>query len=89
MFQKRPLENKGIMLVPCNSIHMFFMRFSIDVVFLDKSSRVVKVILALKPWRIKHGGKKAYSVLELPVGTIEKYNIVIGDKIELKEEAAK
>jgi uncharacterized protein len=87
MFQKYPLEREGIMLIPCHSIHMFFMRFSIDVVFLNKGSRVVKVVSALKPWRVKNGGKGAYSVLELPVGTIEKYRIEIGDKIELREEA--
>jgi uncharacterized protein len=63
------------------------MRFSIGVVFLNKGSRVVKVASELKPLRMKNGGKGAYSVLELPVGTIEKYRIEIGDKITLKEEA--
>lgn len=57
----------GLHLVPCNSIHTFFMRFPIDVVFLDTQNRVVSLRSGLRPWRATAIGR-AHSVLELPTG---------------------
>ena len=60
-------EDEGIWLRPGSSIHMFFMRFAIDAVFLDRDMRVLRVAADLEPWRMasKRGAK---SVLELPAG---------------------
>ena len=60
---------------------MFFMRFPIDVVFLDKEDRVVKVVDGIKPWRtaMGRGGKKA---LELPTGTTASTGTQPGDHLE-------
>jgi uncharacterized membrane protein (UPF0127 family) len=60
----------GLLLDPCNSIHMFFMRFPIDVLFLDKENRVKKVLLRLKPWRLSPIVFGARKVVELPAGTL-------------------
>lgn len=60
----------GLYLEPCNSIHMFFMRFAIDVLFLDRSGKVKRVLLNLKPWRISPIVFGARSVVELPAGTL-------------------
>jgi uncharacterized membrane protein (UPF0127 family) len=60
----------GLLLEPCNSIHMFFMRFAIDVLFLDRQRRVKRVMLNLKPWRISPIVFGARSVIELPSGTL-------------------
>ncbi|MGM8212314.1 DUF192 domain-containing protein [Virgibacillus sp. W0430] len=81
MFYKQPISKIGLYIVPCNSIHMFFMRFPIDVVFTDRSNRVVKVVRALKPWKVIFPVKDAYAVLELPTGTIAKEGIRKGDYI--------
>ena len=42
---------EGLHIVPCNSIHMFFMRFAIDVAFLAHDGRVVKLVHTIRPWR--------------------------------------
>jgi uncharacterized protein len=57
----------GMLLTREPSVQTFFMRFPIDVVFLDKSNTVVKVVHDLRPWRIA-GARKAVSALELPAG---------------------
>jgi uncharacterized membrane protein (UPF0127 family) len=60
-------RGEGILLRPCGSIHTFFMRFSIDAVFVDRDGKVVGVERELKPWRTaRHRGAKA--VLELAAG---------------------
>ncbi len=84
MFRRRPLINEGIWIIPCNSIHMFFMFISIDVVFIDKNFKVVKVFPKVKPWKVIPPVKGAHSVLELPVGTIEKLDLKCGEEITLK-----
>ncbi|MFQ5879458.1 MAG: DUF192 domain-containing protein [Dehalococcoidia bacterium] len=64
----RPSE--GLMLMPSASIHTLFMRFAIDVVFVDGENRVVRTVSALRPFRVAFGGRGARAVLELPVGSI-------------------
>lgn len=73
--------SEGLWISPCNSIHMFFMRFAIDAVFIDERLQVVKVVEDLKPWRMSRGGKHAHSVLELPPGKAAFFNIRVGDKL--------
>lgn len=58
---------EGILLRPAGSIHTAFMRFAIDVVFLDRSDRVLKVASTMKPWRLA-SCRKARAALELPAG---------------------
>ncbi len=81
MFRKSLAEDEGLHIIPCNGIHMFFMRFPIDVVFLDREERVVKIVENLRPWRIVPIVKGAYSTLELPVGSIQKHKISIGNQL--------
>ncbi len=60
----------ALWIEPCNSIHMFFMGFAIDVVFLDRQMRVKKVMLNLKPWRVSPIVFGARTTVELPTGTL-------------------
>ncbi|MCZ8537261.1 DUF192 domain-containing protein [Paenisporosarcina quisquiliarum] len=83
LFQKKAITKEGLLLTPCNSVHMFFMRFPIDVVFLNQTNKVVKVVSDLKPWRIVPPVSGAHSALELPVGTILERDICVGDWIEI------
>ena len=79
---KNKLEaGKGLLIQPCKGIHTFFMRFSIDAVFLDKGNRVVALAHALPPNRMTSIYPKAVSVLELPAGTLGE-GVVVGDTIE-------
>lgn len=62
-------EGAGLLIEPCGSIHMMFMRFPIDAVFYDADLRVTKVARRLRPWiGIATGGRGAKGVIELPAG---------------------
>ncbi|HEV3233554.1 MAG TPA: DUF192 domain-containing protein [Candidatus Dormibacteraeota bacterium] len=61
---------EGLWIEPCNSIHMFFMRFAIDAVFLDRDNRVKRVVRDLKPWRVSPIVFGARTVVELPAGSV-------------------
>jgi uncharacterized membrane protein (UPF0127 family) len=71
----------ALMLKPCNSIHSFFMRFAIDVVFIDRQNRVVRTITQFKPWRISGICFSAHACIELPAGTIQSTCLSIGDTL--------
>ncbi|MBT3584233.1 MAG: DUF192 domain-containing protein [Halobacteriovoraceae bacterium] len=70
MFENEMKGYDGLLIKPCNQIHTFFMKYNIDVVFLDKSNKVVKVIENLKPWRLTPLYFSASKVLELKGNTI-------------------
>lgn len=79
-------KGECLYIKPCNSIHTCFMEFSIDVVFLDKQLKVVKIIYNIKPWRATPFVKEAYSVIEFPGNSIdEEFRIYIGDQLEFIE----
>jgi uncharacterized membrane protein (UPF0127 family) len=73
---------EGLLLQPAPSVHMFFMRFPIDVVFCDRDLRVVDVRSNLRPWRTasKRGARAA---LELPAGEAARRGVEVGDVLEL------
>lgn len=72
----------GLLIDPCSSIHMFFMRFPIDVLYVDRSDRVVRAQRGIKPWRVGPlRTKGARYVVELPAGTIDKTGTQVGDHI--------
>ncbi|MBN1205857.1 MAG: DUF192 domain-containing protein [Myxococcaceae bacterium] len=72
---------EGMHIVPCNSIHTFFMRIPIDVAFLDPDGLIVKQIPAMPPWRVSSVYFKAHSVLELPAGTLAGSETREGDRL--------
>jgi uncharacterized membrane protein (UPF0127 family) len=73
----------GLLIAPCWSIHTFFMRFAIDVVFVTRDGRVVKVRRNVRPWRIAVG-PGAYAVLELPAGALSAAAVHPRDQLELR-----
>jgi uncharacterized protein len=82
MFRKQPIQNEGLWIVPCKAVHMFFMKFPLDIILLNDQNEVVKVYISLKPWKMTKPMKEAYSTLELPAGSVDKLGIGIGYKIE-------
>ena len=76
----------GLLIKPCSSIHMFFMRFPIDVVFLDRNNVVVKVVHGIKPWRMAMGGG-GKNALELPAGAAAAAGVSGGDQVEFSGAA--
>jgi uncharacterized membrane protein (UPF0127 family) len=79
-------EGDGLWIVPCNSIHSFWMKFIFDAVFLDKNLRVVHLVREMKPWRISKIVFAAHSVLELPPGLITRTQTELGDQFEMKRD---
>jgi len=76
---------EALHLDPCTSVHTAFMRFSIDVVYLDRDHNVVKLVPNLKPFRVSavRGGR---SVIELPVGAIEASKTEVGDQVTIEAD---
>ena len=74
---------EALWLMPSKGIHTIGMKFPIDVVFLNKGSRVVGLVSGLVPNRISAVHLSSYSVLELPNGTIRKSRSEIGDQFEI------
>jgi uncharacterized membrane protein (UPF0127 family) len=74
-------SGEGLWIVPCESVHTFFMRFPIDLVYLDRDKRIRKVRSAVGPWRLS-ACLSAHSVLELPAGTIRDTQTQPGDTLE-------
>ena len=74
---------EGLLIVPCNSIHMFFMRFAIDVLYVDRAHQVVGLHHALAPWRVGRMYRQAHFVVELPAGTLRATGTEVGDQIQV------
>ena len=77
-------DGGGLWIVPCESVHTFFMKFAIDLVYLDRKHRVRKVRSNVAPWRISVC-LSAHSILELPAGTIRRTQSKAGDEVALTE----
>jgi uncharacterized membrane protein (UPF0127 family) len=84
MFRRSLAPGTGMWINPCNGIHMMFMNFPIDAVFLDRSNRVKKVYRRLPAWYgvvwIEWG---AHSVLELPPGSTAGLDLKKGDQVDI------
>ena len=78
---------EGILLKPASSVHMAFMRFPIDAVFLDSDMRVVKIAADLKPWRAA-GARGAKSCLEIAAGEAARRGLTVGDRLAVDSSPA-
>jgi uncharacterized membrane protein (UPF0127 family) len=72
---------EGLWIRPCESVHTFFMRFPIDLIYLDRKNRIRKLVSALPPWRLS-ACLMAHSILELPSGTIRETRTQRGDTLD-------
>jgi len=77
----------ALILRPCFSVHTAFMRFPIDVVFVDREGSVVKVVRKLEAWRIA-GAWGAHAAVEFAAGTISEGSVEAGDRLYLAAEPA-
>lgn len=74
-------ENGGLILYPNNNIHMFFMRFPIDVIFADRDDRIVGLRHSFKPWRPFAAARNARYTIELPAGILRTTTTEVGDQL--------
>jgi uncharacterized membrane protein (UPF0127 family) len=68
MFREKIIGAEGLLIDPCRSIHTFFMRYSLDIIFLNSEYRIIKIIRDMKPWRMTWIYFRANKTLELPAG---------------------
>ena len=78
-------SGEGLWLTNTNSIHMFFMRVPLCLIYLDEAGTVLRVVDHIKPWRIGPVVRGARSVLELPAGTAARTRTEVGDHLEWQE----
>jgi len=81
--KKAFLPNQAIILDPCNSVHTFFMRFAIDILFVDKDYKVVKALSKFDPNRISRIYWHSSRVIELPAGKLNLTNTQAKDQLQL------
>lgn len=85
MFTKKLPEEDALHIIPCNGIHTFNMRYSIDVIYLDKSQIIIAIDEDVHPRRMGRPIKNAVSVVELPTGRVKKLAIKIGQALQFTE----
>lgn len=73
--------NEALWIKPCNNIHTFFMKFSIDCIFVDRKMEVKKLVENIGPFRIIGPYWKTHSVIEVHSGFIRLKNLKIGDHL--------
>ena len=86
MGRRRLASGEGLLLQPSGSVHTCFMRFAIDVVFLDRELAVLAISPAVRPWRVR-ARRGARAVLELPAGEAERLGLAAGDRLTVKRPA--
>ena len=80
----RACRGRGLLLVPCSSVHTFWMRFPLDLVMLDGAGQVVEVRRAVRPWRVVMPARKTFAILELSAGS---GRLEIGDYLSVSPAA--
>ncbi len=76
-------EDSALCIKPCNGIHMLFMKFPIDAVFLGKREEVLYLIESMQPWEISKIVSHAQCVIEMPVKSIQKKKIALYDQLKI------
>jgi hypothetical protein len=77
----------GLLITRCPSVHGFFMRYAVDVVYLSRALQgayTVTHTATLKPWRVSLGRNGSAHALELPAGSIDKLRIRRGDELQVQ-----
>ena len=76
-------DGHAMLIAPSNAVHTFFMRFPIDLAFLDRQGRIVATRASVAPWRLAVS-IRAFAVLEMPAGTLARSQTIMGDMLEIR-----
>jgi hypothetical protein len=87
LFRARPVMGEGLFLAPCKGVHMFGMRFPLDVLIIDQAGQVIALHTALEPGRRTPVYRSAHYALELPAGAINATGTGVGDRLSWKPAA--
>jgi uncharacterized membrane protein (UPF0127 family) len=77
------LDDAALVIAPCNAVHTFFMRFPIDVVFVDRGGRVLRIAASVPAWRMT-ASLRAFATIELAAGTAARTGLVRGHQLTLR-----
>src|SRR5436309_3000919 len=80
-------DGQGLLFKQCSSLHTLFMRFPIDILFIDKAGKVMRSRSDVKPFKFVAAPWRAHYALELPSGAIHKSGTKVGDRLLFLEEA--
>lgn len=83
MFRNMLERNHVMVIEPCHSVHTFFMRYSLDLLILNKKGEIIGLIKDMKPGRVSSVYKGAVAFIECNVGTIDTFGFQIGQIIEI------
>ncbi|MCL5072191.1 MAG: DUF192 domain-containing protein, partial [Actinobacteria bacterium] len=81
IFRRELKPDEGLLFYKCNSIQTFWMRFAVDVIFLDKNNKILALIAGLKPFRVTPFIKGADKALELRKSSIKNSELELGDML--------
>ena len=81
----RLAQGEGLLLPGATTIDTTFMRYAIDLVFVDRDRRVTKLVPALVPWRIVWGSAGGRDCIELPAGALEGTGTEVGDRLNFED----
>jgi hypothetical protein len=73
---------RALILEPCTAVHTAFMRFAIDVVFVDRDGYALKIVRDVRPWRIALAAG-AHAVVEMAAGSLAAGDLVVGDRLSV------
>lgn len=78
----KPLaQGEALIIDPCSSVHTHWMRFAIDIIYVNKEHVVVGIDHSLKPWRLGRFYRRVQYVVELPAGTAAATGTLVGDEL--------
>ena len=75
-------QGSAMILAPCSSVHTFFMKFPIDIIFVARDGRVLKIRSRCGPWRLAFG-VGAFAVIELAAGAVDASRTRVGDRLTI------
>lgn len=84
MFAQSIPDNYGLLIKPCNHIHMMNMKFPLDIIYLSEDNTIVQIDENMRPWKIGKTVKKAKSVVEVNAGTCACIGINVGDRLNVE-----
>jgi uncharacterized membrane protein (UPF0127 family) len=77
------LDDAALVIAPCNAVHTFFMKFPIDVVFVDRTGRVLRIAASVPAWRMTTSWR-AFATIELAAGTAARIGTAAGHTLALR-----
>ncbi|HEY3297627.1 MAG TPA: DUF192 domain-containing protein [Armatimonadota bacterium] len=78
-------EGSALIIPGCRQVHTFFVWFPLDLVFVDKAGKAVRIVEGIRPFEISCYSKKAAQTIELPAGAVSTYDIREGDELLVED----